>query len=76
MNKRRISYQRFAEIYRSMNGDHEQFDEPVTIEDTEGLQNADTFGEFVDANRDRVQLFVRDNDMLGTHIASLAGRTI
>lgn len=57
INKRRISYERMAQIYRAMNQEHMISDSPVTFQDIEGLVPGYTFGQFIRLNRDAVQLF-------------------
>lgn len=54
--QKRISYDKMSTIWRAMRGDKlaQQY---VTIYDVADLRFRDTFGEFIDANRDIVQLY-------------------
>jgi hypothetical protein len=51
-----MTYARAGEIFRAMQGD-DSFLNTITLADVLGLEHSDTFAEFVDANRDNLQLF-------------------
>lgn len=53
----RIEERYFARIFRAMCLDDKRAQETVAIHDCEGLIPASTYGEFVERNRDKVQLY-------------------
>lgn len=57
MSQRRISYERAAEIFRAIECRALPGDAPVTIEEAESYIPARTFGEFIERNRQTVQLY-------------------
>lgn len=57
MEQRRVSIERFAEIYRAMDLRPLPDDADVTFEEVEDIVNACTFGEFIERNRGTVQLY-------------------
>lgn len=52
----RMTYERAAEVWRAMNGDKEA-GRYVSVNEAEDYVNAPTFGEFLERNTGRIQLF-------------------
>lgn len=61
-SQRRVSYQRAGEIYRAIECRPVAGDRPVTIEEAESFRPSETFGGFLEANRDTMQLFEEPRD--------------
>jgi len=69
---KRISYQKMARIYRAINGEWDSFPE-ITTDDVIDLDvEGETFWQFVERNRDRVEYYDEERPVIFRPIRQVA----